>query len=211
MSNIYVCMDSETGGLIPSQADLLTLYMGMFDENFKLLEDLDLKLKPNDRLPVAEAGALKVNKINIQEHLKNPLTITYAEAKEKIMAMLKRHLQKKGRYSNLIPMAYTYDFDCKWIQYHVLPEEDWNSLLHYGKIDPKMCVDFLKNCGWLPSNLGSLISAADYFNVPKRNAHSAKEDVHTMVDVYKAILDLMKNKKNGGSQQTDLISLLEAE
>lgn len=211
MSNVFVCLDSETGGLIPSAADLLTLYIGMFDENFKLLEELDLKLKPNDgRLPIAEAGALRVNGINIREHLENPETVTYAEANKKISEMLKRHLQKKGRYSNLIPMAYNYDFDCKWVQHHVLPESEWNSLLHYGKIDPKMCVDFLKNCGWFPPDLGTLVSAVEYFQIPKRNAHSAKDDTLMMVDVYKAILNLMRSKKEGGQVQ-DLISLLETE
>lgn len=211
MSKIFVCLDTETGGLIPSKADLLTVYMGLFDEEFKLLEELDLKLKPNDeRLPIAEAGALRVNGIDIQKHMTDPNTITYEEAKNKIMAMLKKYLKKNGRYSNLIPMAYNYDFDCKWLQHHILSEDDWNSVLHYGKIDPKICVDFLKDCQWLPKELGTLVSAADFFQVPKRNAHNAREDVMMMVDVYKAILTLMKSKKEGGQAQ-DLISLLETE
>jgi hypothetical protein len=100
MGDVYVCMDSETGGLLPSKADLLTLYIGLFDENFKLLEELDLKLKPNNgELPIAEAGALKVNKIDIHAHINDPEIITYSEAKNKIIDVLKRHLKKKGRYS----------------------------------------------------------------------------------------------------------------
>jgi hypothetical protein len=204
-------MDTETGGLIPSKADLLTVYMGLFDEDFKLIEDLDLKLKPNEgRLPIAEAGALNVNGINIQEHMANPDTITYEEANKKIMKMLKTHLKKNGRYSNLMPMAFNFDFDCKYLQYYVLPEEEWQSVLHYGKIDPKVCVDFLKDCQWLPKELGSLVSAAEFFQVPKRTAHAAKGDTLMMIDVYRAILTLMRAKKDGGTTQ-DLISLLEQE
>jgi DNA polymerase III epsilon subunit-like protein len=211
MALIYAAQDTETGGLIPANADLLTCYIGMFDEDFKLLEELDLKLKPdNGRLPIAEAGALKVNGIDLKKHMEDPTTITYAEGRIKVMDMYKRHLKKNGRYSNLLPMAYNYDFDCKWIQYHLLSEADWQSLLHYGKIDPKMCVDFLKSCGWLPKELGSLVSAAEYFKVTKRNAHTAKDDTFMMVDVYKAILALMKAKKDGGASQ-DIISILEAE
>lgn len=211
MGVIYVALDVESGSLIPSKGDLLTVYVGMFNEDFKLLEELDLKLKPNDgRLPVAEAGALKVNGIDLKSHIEDPSTITYNEARGKLLSMFGRHLKRNGRYSNLVPMAYNYDFDYRWLQYHVLTEEDWNSVLHYGKIDPKMCVDFLKSCSWLPPELGSLVSAADYFKVPKRNAHNAREDVFMMIDVYKAILDLMKSKKDGGQSQ-DLISLLESE
>src|ERR1039457_5395569 len=102
MSKLFVCMDTETGNLIPSKGDLLTCYMAIFDEDWKLLEDLDLKTKPNGgRLPVADAGALRVNGINIQDHMANPETITYEEANANIMTMLKKHLKKNGRYSNL--------------------------------------------------------------------------------------------------------------
>ena len=66
MSKVTLAFDCETGGLDPKQADILTLYMGILDEDFKVLEELDLKLKPNSGLPRADAGALKVNKIDLQ-------------------------------------------------------------------------------------------------------------------------------------------------
>jgi len=211
MAKVTVAFDSETGDLLPSKGHLLTLYMGLFDEDFRLLEELDLKLKPNDgQLLLASAEALKINGINLKVHMEDPTTITYAEAKEKIMATLKRHLKRNGRYSNLIPMAYNADFDIKFVQYYILPEEEWNSILHYGKIDPKQVVDFLKDCGWIDRSVGSLGSVAEYFNVPKRNAHTAKDDTFMMLDVYKNILALMKSKKDGGNT-SDLISLLESE
>lgn len=206
----YFAFDTETGGLIPDEADMLTFYAAILDEEFKIVDEIDLKLKPNDRLPIAHADALRVNGINIQEHLANPATITYAEAKVKIITLIKKYLKKKGRFSNIRPLGQNVQFDLDWTWYHIIPRKEWESMVHYGKIDTKLCVDFLKDCGWFPRDLGSLGSVVEYLGIPKRLAHNAKEDTLMCVDVYKKILEIMKAKKeNSGSQ--DLISLLEAE
>ena len=104
MSKLYIPLDTETGGLDPKTSDLLTIYIAVADENFQILDELDLKLKPDgDRLPVTEPGAMKVNGIDLQKHLADPTTITYSEAKNRISAMLKKYLKKNGRYSNRFP------------------------------------------------------------------------------------------------------------
>lgn len=207
---IYMAFDSETGGLNAKDADMLTLYMSILDEDFKLLGDLDLRLKPDSGLIRADAGALRVNKIDLQEHMANPATVTYSEAKKQIIAFLKQHHKKIGRYNNLRPLGYNVDFDIKFVQEHVLPENEWNMFMHYGKIDPKGYVDLFKDSGWWPKDLGTLQSVVEYLGIPKRNAHNAKEDTIMTVDVYKKMIELMKSKKENGSSQ-DLISLLEAE
>ena len=71
-------------------------------------------------------------------------------------------------------------------------------------------VDFLKEAGWFPSDLGSLNTVVEYLQLPKRSAHNAKEDTLMTVDVHKKLLEIMGAKKDGGSVQ-DLIGLLEAE
>jgi DNA polymerase III epsilon subunit-like protein len=214
MAQIYCAFDTETGGLDPAKADLLTFYMGFFDENFKLIDEIDLKLKPDDgRGPIAEPGALKVNGINIQSHMADPATITYSEAKVQLKAILKKHLKKTGRYSNLVPLGHNVPFDVGYSQYYLLPKEEWDSILHYRTVDTNPLVGFFKDCGWFPKELGNLGSVVDYLGVPKRAAHNAKEDTLMCVDVYKAMIALMATKKNGSgqSQQQDLIALLEAE
>jgi len=206
----FCCMDSETGGLRAKQNDILTLYMAMTDENLKVLEELDLKLKPNDRLPVCDPQAMAVNHIDLQKHLSDPNTVTYAEAKVKIIAFAKKYLKKRGRYSNLIVLGQNVMFDLKFIWEYIIPEEEWEGLFSYNVEDTKTSALFLKRCGWLPKEIGTLKSMVEYFNIPRREAHEAKGDVHMTIDVYKAMLSLMDSKKNGGSTQ-DIISLLEAE
>lgn len=210
-NKFLMAFDTETGGLIPGDADLLTFYAGIFDEELKLVDELYLKLRPNDgRLPITEAQALKVNGINIVAHLEDPETITYAEATVKIKDMLNKYLQKTGRFSNIRPLGYNVPFDIKWTQHFLLPMKEWESILHYKHVDVMQNVDFLKDSGWFPQDLGSLGTVVDFLQLPKRNAHNAKEDTLMTIDVYKKLLEIMRSKKEGGQAQ-DLISLLEAE
>lgn len=210
--SFYLAGDSETGGLTTDQ-DILTLYLAIVDEDLKVLEELDLKLKPNEnRLPLADAGALKVNGIDLHKHLADPETITYSEAKIKIVTMVKKYLKKKGRYSNIRPLFYNASFDIGFIQAHVIPVEEWQSMISYNVVDPKIVVNFLKDSQWVPSDLGSLISAVKYFNIPMQgSAHTAKADTLATLKVYEKILGLMESKKESGGQSVDLISLLESD
>lgn len=206
----YAAFDTETGGLNPETTDVLTFYMGILDEDFKLVDEINLKLKPDDRLPIAEAGALRVNGINIQAHMADPETITYSEAKERIITMLKKYLKKNGRYSNIRPLGQNVQFDLDYTWKYLIDRDTWDGIVHYGKIDTKGITDFLKDAGWFPRELGSLGTVVEYLQLPKRAAHNAREDTLMCVDVYKKILEIMKAKKENSVQQ-DLISLLEAE
>lgn len=210
MSQFLAGFDTETGSLDPKKGDLLTFYMAILDEDFKIVDELDLKLKPDDRLPIAESEALKINGIDIKKHIEDPETVTYSIGKTRLVAMLKKHHKKVGRYNNIRPLGQNVDFDINFTQEYLLPKEEWDKLFHYGKIDTKGIVDFLKDCSWLPKDLGSLTTYVEYFSIPKRSAHSAKDDTLMMIDVYKYLISLMKSKKENGTQQ-DLISLLEAE
>lgn len=207
----FLAFDTETGGFNQKKADLLTAYFGMFDEEFKLVDEIYLLLKPDGgRFPIAEAQALAVNKIDIKAHMLDPRTVTYSEGKKQLVEMLKKHLKKKGRYSNIRPLGYNVPFDERWCQEYLLPADEWEAILHYKRIDVMERVDFLKESGWFPPELGSLGTVVDYLQLPKRDAHNAREDTLMTVDVYKNLLEIMKSKKDGGSSQ-DLISLLEAE
>lgn len=205
-----LAFDSETGGLDPKTSDLLTAYFAIVDENLKIIDELDLKLKPNDRLPQVEAGAMKVNKIDLKKHLEDPNTLTYSEAKPLLVALIKKYLKKTGRYSNLSPLGQNILFDISFVQEYLIPKSEWDSMIHYGNTDTKVIAEFLKDCQWLPPEVGNLGSLVKHFNVPMRDAHNAKEDTHMTLDVYIAMLKLMASKKDGG-QTTDIISLLESE
>jgi DNA polymerase III epsilon subunit-like protein len=209
---MYLAFDTETGALSPKLGDLLTAYFAILDENLNILEELDLKLKPdNGRLPIVSSEALKINGINIQEHLANVTTITYSEAKINLINLLKKYHKKTGRHHNI--RAYGYNilgFDIGWLQEYLLPENEWRNFFHYKSVDVMQEVDFLKRVGWFPQDLGTLSTVSDFLGLPKRNMHEARNDVLTTIEVDKKILELMKNHKEGGQAQ-DLIGLLEQE
>jgi len=206
----FLAFDCETGGLDPEATDLLTVYFCLLDEDYKIVDELDLKLKPDDRLPIAESGALRVNGINIQEHLANPETITYSEAYKRLYTMLKKYSKKTGRVCNIKAYGYNVLFDIGFVKKHLLPQKEWESLIHYKAVDVMQAVDFLKRAAWFPQDLGSLVTVVDYLGLPKRGAHDAKNDILMTIEVDKKLLEIMKSKKDGGAQ-ADLISLLEAE
>lgn len=207
----FAAFDSETGGLDSTVEDMLTFYMGIMTADFKIVDEVYLKLKPDGgRLPIANAGALKVNKINLQEHMSDPETISYSEGKAKLVVMLQKYHKKQGRFNNIKPFGYNVPFDEGFTWQHLLSKSEWLELMHYKRVDVMERVDFLKECGWFPQDLGSLVSVNDYLQLPSRNAHNAKEDTLMTIDVYKKLIDMMKSKKDGGQTQ-DLISLLEAE
>jgi hypothetical protein len=209
---MYYCpFDSETGGFDPDEVDMLTFYMAIMDQEFKLVDELYLKLKPDGgKLPIAHADALRVNGIDLKKHLEDPETVTYSEGRKQFVAMLKKHHKKEGRFSNLKPMGYNVPFDEGFTWKHLLPRSEWQQFFHYKRIDVMERADFLKECEFFPPDLGSLVTVNDYLQLPKREAHDAKNDSLMCVDVYKKILDIMKSKKDNVSNQQDLISLLEA-
>lgn len=210
LTDFYLAFDSETGGLDENVEDMLTWYGAIITYDWKIVDELNLKLKPDGgRLPIANADALKVNGIDLHAHLADPETITYSEAKVKILEFLKKY-RKPGRWSNITPLGHNVPFDQRFTWKHLVPFKEWNALCHYGIADTKSDCDALKRWGFLPANCGTLASLVEHFNIPKRNAHNAKEDTLMCIDVARAMESFMKSKKEGGSQQ-DLISLLEAE
>jgi DNA polymerase III alpha subunit (gram-positive type) len=185
--------------------------MAIVDEDLKVVEELDMKLKPDGgRLPLADAGALKVNGINLNKHLEDPETTTYSEANVKIVQMIQKYFKKTGKFSNIRPLGYNLSFDIDFVQKYVIHFKEWNSLISYNEVDPKHIVSFLKDCGWLPPELGKLVSVVKYFDISMGVAHTAKADALATVEVYKKLKELMESKKNGG-QSVDLIQMLEAE
>lgn len=211
MSAIYIGYDLETGDLYPQDGDLLTGCFLALDEDFKILEELNLKLKPEGRLPIANPKALETNKIDLKKHIEDPETITYKEGAVRLEAFLRKYLKRRGKYSNIIMMGYNIrGFDNGWLHHHLIPKKDLESIVHYKYLDVADEIDVLKRHGWLPPNLGTLGSAVEFFGIPQQTAHQAREDTLMTVNLFKKLKEFMESKKNGGNNQ-DLISLLESE
>lgn len=204
-----LALDTETTGLDPEFHDVLTAYFAVLDHNLNVVADLDLKLKPDNGIfENVQEEAMRVNKINLEEHLADPETITYSQAKLKLAKFLMDNLEnKKGK--TLQPAGHNVNFDLDMINEHIMDKATWGKLVHYRAVDTMPVTSFLKLIGWWGEEIGSLVSIVKYLGLPMRNAHNAKADTHMFIDVLRKMIDIFKDKKSSvtGIDQSILKSL----
>lgn len=207
----YLWFDTETGGKNAKIHPLLTAYFAVCDKDHNIIDDLSLYLKPEDPSKmILEQEALEVNKINIQEHLADPNTITYQEGRVKLKQFLLKH-KIKGKRKHYMPCGHNVAFDKDFVWNWLMPQEEFEEEVHYRTLDTSMVTTFLKDLGILPEELGNLGSLVTYFNLPQKEAHNAKGDVWMNIDVYKAMKSMMKDRKKdmiGGTNS--LLEIIEA-
>ena len=207
----YLWFDTETGGLNPKIHSILTAYFAICDKDLTLLDELYLQLKPEDLSQLnVTTEAMNVNKINLEEHLKDPNTITYAEGQKILMAFLAKN-KIKGKRRSFQPCGHNIPFDEEFVWQQLVPKELWSKDVHYRRLDTSSICSFLKDMDILPQDVGSLTSLVDYFGIPMGEAHNARGDVLMNIEVYKAIKSLMKDKKEGftGVVNTSLLQIVE--
>ncbi len=120
-------LDCETTGL-HVDADILTIYLGVVDQEYKIIQSLDLKVKPNpdDGRSVysVEPDALRVNKIDLLEHDKN--AVTYDEASKLIYQWLQSMYQLFGK---LVPFGNNVQSDIDIVNRLILRKKSWNNFV----------------------------------------------------------------------------------
>lgn len=209
----YLFTDAETGGLDQRFHSLLTAYFGIYDENLNLIDDLDLKLKPDDisKLQVTKE-ALDVTGINIDEHLKDPNTITYSEGNKKVLELLERN-KIKGKRKHFRPSGHNVGFDLTFYEYQLFEEnfDDWRKTVHHNPIDTLRIVTFLQDVGLLPADASRLTDLVKFFGIPMGQAHNAREDIKMNVEVYRCLLKMFKDKKDSfsGISNHSLLEIVE--
>lgn len=206
---IYIWFDTETSGINPKIHSVLTAYFAVYNEDLEFVDELELFLKPDNSVVVADEQALKINNINLEDHLKNPRTLTYSEGKEKIIEFFEKH-KPKGR-SRLRPSGHNIEFDKGFILNQLMEEEEWSKFIHHSSIDTYRIFTFLQDIEMVPSDVSKLGDLVDYFNIPKRDAHDAREDVKMNIELYKKIKSMfieMKNKTSLSSG-SDLLKIIE--
>lgn len=206
----YLFYDCETGGTDPNRHSIMTAYFMIYNENFEKLDELELYLKPDDGKLVYVQEALEVTGIDPKAHLEDSRTITYSEGRKVLLEFLEKH-KIKGKRRHYRPSGQNIGFDEAMIIGQLVPEEEWRKLVHYRAVDTLQILTFLQILGFLPKDLGDLTSQVEYFNIPKGRAHDAKEDVRMTVDVFRAYLKLMEDKKDNisGVEVNNLLSIVE--
>jgi len=212
MANFKIApLDVETGGTIIGKHALLTAYICVVSPEFQIMDELDLKLKPDDGiLKIGEnvdQEALDVNGIDLEAHLADPSTVTYSVGKRMFIEFCKRNMSGKR---SLRPGGHNImDFDVPFIRAALgITLQEWNEIFHYRVVDTMPIMTALQLAGWLPEELGGQESLVKYYGVPTLKAHVAKNDTVMWVGVFSAMVRSLIERKNGG-QGTDELLILE--
>lgn len=187
--NKYIVLDTETGGLRPKTASLLTAYFAVMSQSGELLGELDLVLKPEADTPfLLSAGAMAVNKIDIAEHSKK--AVSYLEGSRLLLEFLQ---QFAGPKNQLTPVGHNIEFDLGFIYEYLMRQEGWEHFVSYRKLDTAAVAGFCKYSGKIPPkqslSLGVLAKHLG-IQVNDSNLHSAKEDAQLTWQVLQSLQKL---------------------
>ena len=192
--NKYITIDTETGGIGPD-ADLLTAYFGVLDQDLNLTAELTIRLRPeseNDFFSVS-AKALEINGINLVEHFK--VAETKSAAGARLMQFLQDNTQwKEGKIQRLIPIGHNIAFDINKVSEKLLNKKTLDMYMGYRVIDTGTLGQFFQAAGLIPetvsASLGNLLK--HYGLEFQGQAHNERADALACVDIIKAMLKEIK-------------------
>lgn len=177
-------IDTETTGLSPKYNNTLTVGMLLIDINdqhLKILDENHIFIKHENYNTSAEA--IKVNKININEHHK--IAVNPKIACGKINSFLEKNILHETPL-----VGHNIQFDKGFL----------NSLFDQGESIPKFHNESfdtmhlwrnLQRSGKVPSSLrANLQSISNFFDIDYSKAHDALADCHITSKVYHKMLNL---------------------
>lgn len=170
---IYLPFDTETGG-VTEGSTLLSVHFAVCDANFNIVDELDLRVKPNGKEAEynVTAKALEINKIDLIEHDK--VAISFSEAGKRVRDFVWANSQQ-GKVK-LIPVGKNIAFDVKKVTDQLLGAPTWNQYVSYRTYDLTTMIIMLKRNGKLPSDAPeSLVQLSEYFGI-KEDWHTARGD-----------------------------------
>ena len=189
-------LDIETTGL-HTDCNLLTLYMGIVDKNYKIQDSLDLKLKPNPSLEERgsraiysiQPEAMTINKIDLYQH--DLEALAYKDAKTMVYQWLQAMNQKYGEltpFGNLVSQDINKITDC------VISKPSWENFVDRRVIELSAICKTLQLLRKIPESQSlSLKKIAEYFGVyvDVTRLHTAEYDVLIGAEVLKCYTSLM--------------------
>jgi DNA polymerase III epsilon subunit-like protein len=211
----YNCFDCETTGLDERVYDLLTAYFAVFDQEFNFLEDFDLVTGPSRDLKDYrfEVKAMQVNKINLEDHVRRPEFLAYADAAASLRGWLESMKAKyrPGRGATFIALGQNVNFDIDWLQAKLgLTRDEWERHFNRRPRDTSSNATFLKDAGIIPEHINGLSGLCEHFGIKTGEAHVAKDDVHMTARLYKRQLELLRGRRDQMSGiPADVLRLIE--
>lgn len=192
--NKFIAIDTETGG-IGEEADLLTAFFGILDEDLNLVTELTIRLRPDseDDFFHVSAKALEINGILLIDHFKVALPKNVA-GQELFRFLNENTPMVDGKKQRLIPIGHNVAFDIKKIADKLLNKKTLDQFIGYRTLDTGTIGQFLQVARLIPSNVSaSLSSLMAHYNIPfEGQAHNERVDAMACVALIKRMLQEFK-------------------
>lgn len=178
-------IDTETTGLSPEVHRTLTVGMLLIDVEHDFLDILDsshILIRHDDW--VIDPDALKINKIDLNEHIKAAVfpDIACAQINDFV---------DKNELDRTPLLGHNIAFDKEFLKGLFIQGKSVPKF-HSTQIDTMHLWNDLKRKGQVPWNYRSNLPAvAKYFGIETINSHDALADCHTTAKVYQNLLKIM--------------------
>ena len=181
----HLVIDTETTGLSPRFNKTLTVGMILADINknhLKILEENHIFIK-HDHHNI-NPQALKINKINIEEHDK--MAIPPCQACNQINNFIKENSLEETPL-----LGHNIAFDKRFLC-ALFDQGETFSKFHHQSFDTMQIWRGLRREGIVPSNLkASLEAISDFFDIDYTKAHNALDDCKITAQVYHKMLKII--------------------
>lgn len=189
----FLAFDTETTGLNKNKCEILTAFFIVLDEEFNIVDTLDLKIKHG--FYTVYPKALEVNKIDILDHHNDKKALYMREANRKLKTFL---LDNKGN-DKYIPLGHNINFDIDMIKSNELLDDIFFSKnISHHIIDTMTVGNFLKASKILPHELSlSLVSLCNFLKLQEKDnnsqlsAHNAEYDVKMTIKLFKKFQEMV--------------------
>lgn len=167
-------IDTETGGLDPTEVSILTAAIAIWDDG-NITDSIEVKIKePNI---VAEQRALDINRIDLKDIEANGLSPK--DSVDTLNTFLLTHFPtcKLNNQDRVILVGHNVGFDVGFFKrLYKLGDGDFGSIYSYRSIDTSTLLRFFSLCGKIDLKSGGMHDALVYFGIPMK-----EEDMHTAI------------------------------
>lgn len=167
-------IDLETTGLDPIKHEIIEIGCVLTDRNFKILEEFDLKIKP-ENIENADKTSLKINHFNEADWAS-------AYSLKEALKIFSKKVQ------NCIMIGHNVTFDSSFLE-RAFIQAGIKNLMHYHKLDT-ISIAWAKLHQEADLDHFSLRELCLYFKIENKNAHSALSDARAAFELYKKLINL---------------------
>lgn len=187
MEDRLLFIDTETGGLDPTQHSLLSIAM-VVCKNMEILESLEIFIN-DGKLNVTDE-ALKINKIDLEKH--KEISLSPGEAISKILDFLKRNFDTNEK----ITMAgHNINFDVNFLRFFLAQnKENFSKYFSHRFIDTSSILYYLYLSGNLKDKVLSSSDAFAFFGISVEGRHTALGDAIATAKLFTNLLQLTRKK-----------------